>query len=108
MKMEPTPWIKDYEVEMDKLYCELTLEKLENDVSEVKRRPLANYKELFDEHCKHEKDVEITESGSQKEIANRMYQNKWRTEVSKAKGKEGVGKRGPRYRENESPEANCF
>ena len=28
MKMEPAPWIKDYVVDMEELYTELTLEKL--------------------------------------------------------------------------------
>ena len=68
MKMEPAPWIKDYVVKMDKLYCELTLEKLENEVSGVKGQPLANYKELFDEHCKQEKVVETNESSRRKKV----------------------------------------
>ena len=53
---------------MDKLYCELTLEKLENEVSGVKGQPLASYRQLFDEHCKHEKDVETNESSRKKKV----------------------------------------
>ena len=47
MKIEPAPWIKDYLVDMDDLYTELTLEKLENKPSGPFRRKLENYKELF-------------------------------------------------------------
>ena len=68
MKMEPAPWIKDYAVDMDELYCELTLEKLENKLSGIKGQPLANYKELFGEHCERQKDVQITESGPRKKV----------------------------------------
>ena len=65
MKMELAPWIKDYEVEMDKLYCELTLEQLEKQLSGVKGQRLTDYKELFDEH---EKDVATSESGPKKKV----------------------------------------
>ena len=68
MKMEPAPWIKDYEVDMDELYCELTLEKLENKLSGVEGQPLTDYKELFDKRCEHEKDVKTIESSSKKKV----------------------------------------
>ena len=31
MKIEPFPWLRDYYVDMNKLYTELTLEKIENE-----------------------------------------------------------------------------
>ena len=47
MKIEPAPWIKDYLVDMDNLYTELILEKLENKPYGLEHRKLKNYKELF-------------------------------------------------------------
>ena len=67
MKMEPVPWIKDYEVDMDELYCELTLEKLENELSGVKGQQLKGYQELFDEYSKCEKrlkNLKVVQKGN--------------------------------------------
>ena len=47
MKIEPAPWIKDYMVDMDDLYTELSLEKIDNKPYQQVRRNLENYKELF-------------------------------------------------------------
>ena len=47
MKIEPFPWLRDYYVDMDKLYTELTLEKIENEVLGEKRRTLKGYEEMF-------------------------------------------------------------
>ena len=63
MKMEPAPWIKDYLVDMDELYCELALEKLENKLSGVERQPLKGYQELFGETGKTEKDSNTSDNG---------------------------------------------
>ena len=48
MKIEPFPWLRDYYVDMRKLYTELTLEKLENEVLWVRKVTLKDYKEMFD------------------------------------------------------------
>ena len=48
MKIEPFPWLRDYYVDMNKLYTELTLEKIENEVLRVKELTLKDYKEMFD------------------------------------------------------------
>ena len=56
MKIEPAPWIKDYMVDMDYLYTELTLEKIDNEPHQQLRRKLENYKELFP--FEHPKNVE--------------------------------------------------
>ena len=50
MKMEPAPWIKDYLVNMEDLYTELVLEKLENMPYGQVGRKLENYKVLFASH----------------------------------------------------------
>ena len=48
MKMEPFPWLRDYYVDMNKLYTELIPEKLENEVLWVQKVTLKDYKEMFD------------------------------------------------------------
>ena len=48
MKMEPAPWIRDYVVDMEQLYTELTLEKINDNIFEQNRMELENYKELFE------------------------------------------------------------
>ena len=48
MKIEPFPWLRDYLVDMNKLYTELILEKIENEVLGLKMVTLAGYKEMFD------------------------------------------------------------
>ena len=45
--MEPAPWIRDYVVDMEDLYTELSLEKIDKILFREKRRKLENYKELF-------------------------------------------------------------
>ena len=50
MKMEPAPWIRDYVVDMEELYTELTLEKINKKLFREERRKLENYKELFTLH----------------------------------------------------------
>ena len=48
MKIDTAPLVKACtEVDMDKLYTELTLERLENQVMQYKSRPIQDYKELF-------------------------------------------------------------
>ena len=48
MKIEVAPWIKDYEIDMDKLYTELTLEKVENEAYGLAGQKIESYKCLFD------------------------------------------------------------
>ena len=55
MKIEVAPWIKEYVTDMDDLYSELTLEKLENKPLEYQRQRLDTYKELFAEQALSEK-----------------------------------------------------
>ena len=47
MKIEPFPWLRDYYVDMNKLYTELILEKLENELLGEKVRILLQYKDIF-------------------------------------------------------------
>ena len=48
MKIEPFPWFEGYLINMDELYTELTLEKVEMKLSGEERRRLGGYKEMFD------------------------------------------------------------
>ena len=50
MKMEPVPWIEDRVVDMEELYTELSVEKIDEKLFRVKRTKLENYKELFALH----------------------------------------------------------
>ena len=47
MKIEVAPWIREYVTDMDNLYSELTLEKLDNELCGEERKKLDTYKELF-------------------------------------------------------------
>ena len=50
MKIDTAPWIKACtEVNMDELYTELGLEKLENDATSVKGKTLEDYKHVFND-----------------------------------------------------------
>ena len=53
MKIEPFPWLRDYYVDMNKLYTELILEKIENEVLGEKRITLHNHKEMFNSKGRH-------------------------------------------------------
>ena len=47
MKIEPFPWLRDYYVDMNKLYTELILEKIEYEVLGARRQRLKDYKGMF-------------------------------------------------------------
>ena len=47
MKIEPFPWLRDYYVDMTKLYTELILEKIENELLGEKIVTLQGYEEMF-------------------------------------------------------------
>ena len=49
MKIEVAPWIRDYVVDMDDLYTDLTLEKVKNKPIGIEAQTLEDYKELFDD-----------------------------------------------------------
>ena len=59
MKIEVAPWIRDYVVDMDDLYCDLTLEKVENKPARQVNTRLKDYRELFREN---EVNTKITDS----------------------------------------------
>ena len=47
MKIEQFPWLRDYLVDMNKLYTELTLEKIENELLGERKVTLQGYEEMF-------------------------------------------------------------
>ena len=52
MKIEPFPWLRDYYIDMNKLYTELTFEKIENELLGVRRRRLKDYETMFDSNVR--------------------------------------------------------
>ena len=48
MKIEPFPWLRDYFVDMRKLYSKLTLEKINNTLFGEKCSNIENYEKMFD------------------------------------------------------------
>ena len=48
MKIEPFPWLRDYFVDMNKLYTELILEEIENTIFGQNTKKLANYEKMFE------------------------------------------------------------
>ena len=53
MKIEPFPWLRDYYVDMTKLYTELILENIENGVLGENVWTLKDYKEMFTFNGRH-------------------------------------------------------
>ena len=53
MKIEPFPWLRDYYIDMNKLYTELILEKIENEVLGENRKALKCYQEMFNSDDRH-------------------------------------------------------
>ena len=47
MKIEVAPWIKDYEVHMEELYTELSLEKIDYKLQGEETSVVEDYRELF-------------------------------------------------------------
>ena len=48
-KMEMVPWLRGYTVQMEDLYTELTLGKIENKPTGTESKVINDYKELFDQ-----------------------------------------------------------
>ena len=49
MKIEMAPWVKGYTVDMDELYTELTLEKIDNKPSGPQKTKFTAFKLLFED-----------------------------------------------------------
>ena len=64
MKIEVAPWIKDYVVDMDELYTELSLEKINNELKGEKTNVVEDYKELFAKSLAADSDTPHSTSSS--------------------------------------------
>ena len=89
MKIEVAPC--DYVADMDALYSELTLERLEEKPFRTSRRILSNYKELFDENSgdeskEHNMDPETFSSLPKNKISSTSIQ---KTKIQRKKRKAG-------------------
>ena len=53
MKIEVAPWISDYVTDMEDLYCELILEKINKKIFGFRLKRLKDYREVFiyDDHA---------------------------------------------------------
>ena len=101
MKIDTAPWLKACtEVDMDELYTELELEKLENDGTSTKGRKLQDYKQIFAENADSKMgeitvDKPRTDSQTERKVPGKTQ----RTHFRKRKGKKvlfqgipGIGK----------------
>ena len=59
MKIEPFPWLEGYLINMDELYTELTLEKVEMKLLGEDRKKLRRYNEMFDRNKSKHKNRKI-------------------------------------------------
>ena len=85
MKIDTAPWMKACtEVDMDELYTELTLERLENQAKGPKGRTIRNYKEMFEEFSSNNKGENSTGTIS---VKRGMDEGKARTRPRRQKGK---------------------
>ena len=64
MKIEVAPWIRDYVVDIDELYCDLILEKVHDKPSKQVKTRLNGYRELFNEP---ELNEDMTDSSTEYE-----------------------------------------
>ena len=64
MKIEPFPWLRDYLVDMNKLYTELTLEKIKNTILGEKFKHIENYEQIFQCDSDSDSDWEAEEECS--------------------------------------------
>ena len=71
MKIDAAPWMQSStEVDMDKLYIDLELEKLEHDVASIKSKNIHDYTQIFDE--------EYTKTREQKHTMTKQTKSKRR------------------------------
>ena len=86
MKIEPFPWFEENFIEMDELYTELTLEKVEKKLFDYQRKRLQNYQEMFNCHRSEHKNRKIlmkADPGMGKTTLRKKITKDWGTEVFK-------------------------
>ena len=84
MKIEPFPWFEGYLINMDELYTELILEKVEQKMLLEDRRKLRGYKEMFNcQKSEHEnrKVLMKADPGMGKTILGKKMTKDWATDV---------------------------
>ena len=76
MKIEVAPWISDYVVDMDELYTELSLEKIDNKLRGEKATVVEDYKELFAKDLAFDSDDDTCHSiSSMSDEESYIYEN---------------------------------
>ena len=98
MKIDTAPWVKACtEVDMEELYTDLTLERLENRAKGTKGRPISDYKEMFSEISSNKKKEDgIGASGVEGTVVEgktrKPYSRKQKGKKILLKGDPGMGK----------------
>ena len=93
MKIEVAPWIRDYVVNMEDLYSELTLERLEEKPFGTSSRILSSYTELFDDNSgdeskEHNMDPEPFSSLPKRKMSSTSIR---KSKIQRKKRKAGKG-----------------
>ena len=73
MKIEVAPWIRDYVVDLEELYTQLTLEKIHNKIAGECTKTLKDYREVFDEILMTYKDTAEQKNDSVPDDFGRLY-----------------------------------
>ena len=84
MKIEPYPWFEGYLINMDELYTELTLEKIEMKLLGEERTRLGGYKEMFDCNNSNHKNRKVlikADPGMGKTTLGRKMSTDWARET---------------------------
>ena len=89
MKIEPAPWIKDYLVDMDDLYTELSLEKIDNEPYGPEYTKLENYKEIFT----FQKSIKVEMGAPPAKLPRRIERKKILFKGDPGKGKTTLSKK---------------
>ena len=89
MKIDTAPWVKACtEVNMDELYTELGLEKLENDATSVKGKTLEDYKQVF-----NDTDTKAVETSVDKSMSGSRTEREGQEETKKPRFRKRKGKK---------------
>ena len=93
MKIEPAPWLRDYYVDMDKLYCDLTLEKIENEPAGHSRKRVSDYRHVFTAGSNaNAKNVQNTPRNAADGVQSSWFPKPKKANKVLAKGDPGIGK----------------
>ena len=89
MKIDTAPWMKACtEVNMDEMYTELGLEKLENNATSVKDKTLEDYKQVF-----NVTDTKVVETSVDRSMSGSRTEREGQEETKKPHFRKRKGKK---------------